>query len=467
MGEKIKEPFIRDVSARLELYAESVKKLLALSEKAGEEKENVRQTDLEFLYKTLRDDVCVKCPRYRICFGENIEKTTKEIGAVWKQTFSQNRVDGRMASEEFRKSCVFFQAFMEEIEWMHRLFYQNNYWKKRQEELRKLMRRQIASQYTLLCDCSHQMLHSVNVRGAKRHQMKYLLLRHGFWLLDAREYVGGGGDLEVCVEVRSAGPGKAAHITKVLTAVYKKTFFCRQTDGWIKRGTNYLTFVEEGCFHVLFGKKHCSKQGENICGDTFSFAGNNRNRAVMVLSDGMGVGAGAYDNSRRLLETFEAMMEAGIHEEYALEMLHNSMCLRGDEEFSTLDISVISLRTGTVKILKAGGTATFIKHGDSVERICGRSLPPGCLPGQEFDIKYKKLYDGDMIVMVSDGMLDFETLPDISFSMENVLEKIKTKNAQVFANELMEAVPVPPDGHDDDRTVLVAAVWERGQSDVG
>ena len=81
--------------------------------------------------------------------------------------------------------------------------------------------------------------------------------------------------------------------------------------------------------------------------------------------------------------------------------------------------------------------------------------------------KYKKLYHGDMVIMVSDGVLDFEAMPEIPFTMEMILEKIETKNAQTFADRLMEAIPVPVDGHDDDRTVLVAAVWEKGHDYVG
>ncbi len=51
--------------------------------------------------------------------------------------------------------------------------------------------------------------------------------------------------------------------------------------------------------------------------------------------------------------------------------------------------------------------------------------------------------------------------------MESLIGKIKTNNAQVFANELIEAVPVLEDGYDDDRTVLVAAIWEKGTQKCG
>ena len=60
--------------------------------------------------------------------------------------------------------------------------------------------------------------------------------------------------------------------------------------------------------------------------------------------------------------------------------------------------------------------------------------------------------------MVSDGMLEFESMPEIPFRMESLIEKIKTDNAQVFADQLIEAVPVLEDGYDDDRTVLVLSL---------
>lgn len=68
-----------------------------------------------------------------------------------------------------------------------------------------------------------------------------------------------------------------------------------------------------------------------------------------------------------------------------------------------------------------------------------------------------------MVILLSDGMLDFEAMPGSTLRMETILQNIKTTSAQRFADELMKAVPVPPEGHDDDRTVMVAALWETGR----
>lgn len=295
-----------------------------------------------------------------------------------------------------------------------------------------------------------------------------MLFRKGFHLKEIWECQDENDLMEIFLTVKAvAGPGKTSGIAECLSNLYQKEIRCGQGDIWLRKGENRLSFVEEGSFQVLFGRKHCSKKGENVCGDTFSFTNYNRKRAVMLLSDGMGVGENACKNSQRLIESFEAMMEAGIREEYALEILHNALLIRENNDFSTLDVSVISLQTGMLKMLKAGGAATFIRHGQSVERILPDSLPPGCMTDQRFDLKYKKLYNGDMVIMVSDGMLDFENTGETSLKIETILENIHTNNAQTFAERLLEAIPVPGSGYDDDRTVLVAAVWEKGRKNVG
>ena len=43
----------------------------------------------------------------------------------------------------------------------------------------------------------------------------------------------------------------------------------------------------------------------------------------MLLSDGMGTGKKAYEDSRRLIETLEDLLEAGLSEEFALEMIQD------------------------------------------------------------------------------------------------------------------------------------------------
>lgn len=465
MKEKKKELSLEgEVYHRLQMFEDSLRQLLRLSESSGGETEVLSHKGTEYIYTTLTEDVCRRCPKYRECFGGKREKTLAEISSILEKAARETRVDGRMASGEFRKQCVYFQPFMEEMAWLFRILYQNRCWERRMSGLRQIMYKQMLSQYTLMQECRRLLSSGSLVAGERKRKLRLALLRRGFYFIEGREDTDENGIFYVSLTLRPiAGSRKITGVLQALSIAYGRKFRSIGTDAWVHSGKNRISFAQEGSFQVLFGVRRCSKRGEAVCGDTFSFATYNKKRAVMLLSDGMGVGKSAYDDSRKLIESFESMLEAGIHEEYALEVLHNTLLIKEKAEYATLDAAVISLQTGTLKTMKAGGTATFIRHKHSVERILPSGLPPGCLPEQRFDVRCKKLYDGDIVILLSDGMLDFETMSDKVPRMETIIQNIKTTNAQKFADELMQAVPVPSEGHDDDRTVLVAAVWETGR----
>lgn len=455
----------QDAIQRLLLFEEGLSGIIGLMK---EEKRATAGEDMDFLCQSLTQDVCRKCPKYRECYGIKQKETIKEIASILEQAYQCSVVDGRMASAGFRRNCVFFQPFMEEISWVYRLIYQNIYWEQRYDELKQIMCRQLDEQRLFIKECRVHMQKGSEIRGRRKLALKKLFFRNGLDFIEGREYMDGSGLLQITVQVRPIFRAKKTDVVKQCLEKYYNRHFYKDMEGtWLHPGENHISFIEENGFHVLFGQKCCNKKGEEVCGDTFSFTNFGRKRAVMLLCDGMGTGKKAYEDSRRLIETLEDLLEAGLSEEFALEMIQDALLFQDRKTFSTIDAAVISLKTGVLKLLKAGGMATFIRHQNSVERVVPAALPPGCRINQQFDLKYKKLYDGDMVIMVSDGMLEFENMPEISFRMESLIEKIKTNNAQSFANKLIEAVPVLEDGYDDDRTVLVASVWEKGHRNVG
>ncbi len=154
MKEKKRELSLEgEVYHRLQMFEDSLKELLRLSESAEERPEVLSGKGTEFIYTTLTEDVCRRCPKYRECFGRKKEKTLGEISAILEKAASESRVDGRMASGDFRKQCVYFQPFMEEMAWLFRMLYQNRCWERRMSGLRRVMQKQILSQYMLMQEC--------------------------------------------------------------------------------------------------------------------------------------------------------------------------------------------------------------------------------------------------------------------------------------------------------------------------
>jgi stage II sporulation protein E len=181
-----------------------------------------------------------------------------------------------------------------------------------------------------------------------------------------------------------------------------------------KDGKNFLTkdpvFValyEDTAFYVLQGAATEKKSDSMENGDYFSFFSMDDGNYHICLSDGMGSGSRAKEESEMVVELMQKFIEAGFKKETAVLLLNSTMVLQGeDNSFSTLDYGVIDTYAGELELIKIGGAATYIKRGKWLECVEAKTLPIGMLQQVDYDFMVKKLYDGDYIIMMSDGVLD-------------------------------------------------------------
>lgn len=224
-----------------------------------------------------------------------------------------------------------------------------------------------------------------------------------------------------------------------------------------------VAFVEDVNFKVLYGVSRRVKTGERISGDNFAFMEGNGNKAVIALSDGMGSGLMACQESEMVIELIEQFTEAGFCKETAARMINSSIVMgSGPKLYSTIDISEIDLRSGVCEFLKVGAAVTFVKRGNWVETIQSTSLPAGMFEQTEFDTTAKKLYDGDYVIMVSDGTLDAITGENKEQILKNIIWNTEVENPKDMAEHITQKIMDEGDGYvPDDMTVLIAGIWRK------
>ena len=95
-----------------------------------------------------------------------------------------------------------------------------------------------------------------------------------------------------------------------------------------------------------------------------------------------------------------------------------------------------------------------------MEVVESTSLAAGLVSQTDFDTTTKKLYDGDYLVMMTDGVLD--ALPgDRTEQMKQLLLEVKNSEPREFARELWNACCASAAAAHDDMTVLVARIWKK------
>ena len=225
----------------------------------------------------------------------------------------------------------------------------------------------------------------------------------------------------------------------------------------------FLTFEEDTLFHVLQGVARLTKDHAQVSGDSFSFLELEGGECVMALSDGMGSGINACKESEMVIELIEKFLESGFQKETAIRMMNSAMVIQGEDGiFSTVDLASMDLYTGMCEFYKIGAAAAFIKHGEEVECISSASLPAGIFHQIEIEKSSRQLEDGDFVVLLSDGVLDYLRVPMPEETMREILETIECNNPGQMAKQILERILLFTAGKvPDDMTVLVTGIWEK------
>jgi len=132
----------------------------------------------------------------------------------------------------------------------------------------------------------------------------------------------------------------------------------------------------------------------------------------------------------------------------------------GQVKFTTLDMGIVNLYTGSCEFVKAGAATTFIKRKNWVETIASTSVPLGFLNQVDCDTKRKKLYHDDYVIMISDGALDCIGIPEKEEYLEQLIADMTERSPQEMAKRIMEGIADSP-GYvaKDDITILVTGVF--------
>lgn len=251
--------------------------------------------------------------------------------------------------------------------------------------------------------------------------------------------------------------GLAAKVGKALEGSFMPAEECVPVIG---RKPVRLKFIEDNDYLLLFGMARERKKGESISGDNFAQMNLMGQKMFIGLSDGMGSGKSASEHSKIAIGMAEKLLENGFSAEQVSRTVNSVLLLQEDEQPTTLDMSVIDMKNAIMKVVKLGAAPTFIKRGNTVDIIQATSLPAGVVDdfgGSVIDVGLK---DGDIIIMMTDGVLDAIEDDDKDGVMRDIILDIDTENPKDISNRILSLVK-PADGAADDMTVLAAGIWRK------
>jgi len=187
-------------------------------------------------------------------------------------------------------------------------------------------------------------------------------------------------------------------------------------------------------YQIKTGEACYAREGQ-VSGDSYICKALADDRYIMILSDGMGKGEAAAAESNLAVTTLARLLEVGFDAEAAIKTVNSILLINSEEEiFSTIDMGILDLKSGKLKLFKVGAAATYIKRRDKVAAIKMAALPMGIVDGLRIDYINVRLRPGDQLIMVSDGIID-SCREDLSGQwLTDAIASIKSKDPQTMAD---------------------------------
>ena len=212
-----------------------------------------------------------------------------------------------------------------------------------------------------------------------------------------------------------------------------------------------FAFTEDVSYELLYGVSRRMKDGETVCGDSYGVL-QGQGQTFLCLSDGMGSGPVAKQTSEHVLNLLEELVECGFTKETAFHMINTASLIKCDDESYA----------GMCEFLKAGASTSFIFREQYVECVSLPGMAPGLQMRSDYEKARKKLFPGNYVVMVTDGVL--EALPperQTPLMQEIILHTTGGTPAELSRRILEKVLHLCQFVAADDMTVLVAGMWQK------
>lgn len=225
----------------------------------------------------------------------------------------------------------------------------------------------------------------------------------------------------------------AEKIKKALSGALGKEISLARED---RREAEYrVLFAEAPIYRVEHAKASAMSAVESsYCGDTVNLFFTDEDRFFSMISDGMGSGADAALTSRISAVFMEKMLSAGNSAEISLKMLNGFLRNKGGgslhECSATMDLLELDLMRGEAHFHKSGAAPTYVFRRGELFKLRSKTLPLGIIQDVDFKKLTVDIQDGDVIVMISDGVTQGrEDCPWLYETLQSALDAEGIKGA--------------------------------------
>lgn len=375
----------------------------------------------DVIYRSL----CLNCHKNKVCYSKD---------GVLKDLMLKS-IEGELNDDEVsfvNKECLKPSKFFDLSALFKKDFYKEYKYSLEYKGLKEALKSQLNGLSNVITSYKDTLLldHSLNI-NYENELVKRELDKHQFDVM----YVNVNKDLKdnyfvnLCVKIMNHQ--LIYKIRDLISNVLNINLEIKLVSNFSVEGFLKIELNEVKEYKFTYGvyQINLSEEGN---GDSYLIYENN-NYMIYCLSDGMGVGKLAQEESRFTLRLLKSILETGMDLRNAIMLINSLLKVKNRfDMYATLDLVSINKRNLKSHFFKNGAMHSYIYSNveDKFIEVNTSSLPIGIIDHiSSYDFSFK-LRKNDFIIMFSDGIKE-----DIQ-SFETFFKNIKGYNPQIIAHEL-------------------------------
>ena len=414
------------------------------------------------MVESLADRVCCNCEMRGRCWDRNLHNTFNSFSEL----ISSCEANEMKFPSDLEKRCVKKSGLLRSSQELINNYVVNEALKTRLSEGRNLISNHINNMALTMGDIVRDFNKDISVCTDIDRLLRKTLNKNSVEYKDVFCYLDRKGRLKIKVTLSNCEGANycSKKVLPIINSLVKIPVSIGREGCRINPDTDECSIIIEETpkYHVLSYVATDIKDGERFAGDSYSYGKNDDGTYLTIVSDGMGSGPEAGTESKVAVDLIEKFIEAGFSDKTAINTVNSIMAMKfsEDEKFTTLDLNLIDLYTGEADFMKVGGVVSFIKRGNEVEVINSESLPFGVLDSVDVSAEKKKLKHGDIIVTISDGVLDVDKSDVGNYEWLKEYIEYADTNPESLSRDILEKSKSLSGGRiRDDMTVLVSKIY--------
>lgn len=389
---------------KLTAIAQTLETMARTLETYSEKKTQKNTADIATVFDMAADKVCKKCRKSSECWNKNFDFTYESLFELMKAMDENGSVSPFDVNERFRSVCVEFPRLVAELNHQLDINQVRCVWQSKVQESRTLVGEQLSGVSKFIGNLSEEIESDIAFRTISAREVETAFEEREIELYRVKVSGDAGGRQNVTLSMRRTFWNEEVRreTEKIMRSLFRGEVSIRETGD---ENDYFVTLevcdAERFVVETSFAERSLSERN----GDNYRFSHISGGKYVIALSDGMGTGSQAAKESEAMLELLDSFLRAGFDSRMAVKFLNSIMLLKSDEDsFVTMDVCIIDLYTGEAEFIKTGAEPSFIMRSNRIDTVKAASLPVGVIAEMEAEIASKTLEDGDVVIMVTDGV---------------------------------------------------------------